>query len=152
MSETMHHVCINLRGALRNWRAQDWRGCVIDDSGKTLTPEEVREYMFDQLAMGRKVIPMDSSCDTSTINVAVRVTRSRRKRRDAALRLRRGLRCAGARRARSAGGIFICAWLADQILKRAGFLVAFGDFAIQEHKRDPRKFWGRLIWGAKESD
>jgi hypothetical protein len=56
------HCRIDLRGALRNWRASDWKNCVRDDAGKMMTPEEVRDQFFDYLSSGKKFIPC-GPCD-----------------------------------------------------------------------------------------
>lgn len=59
---TKIHMCISLRGALRNWNPREWKGCCTAEDGHTMTPEEVRDHFFDELAKGRKVIPM-GRCD-----------------------------------------------------------------------------------------
>lgn len=60
---THTHMCIDLRGVLRNFTAREWRGCVTRDDGSTLTPDEVREYFMDELAKGRRVIPFGKPCE-----------------------------------------------------------------------------------------
>jgi hypothetical protein len=62
MSRTTH-LCIDLRGALMNWEDRMWRKCVTADDGHTMSPQEVKMQFLDELAKGKKVIPMDSSCD-----------------------------------------------------------------------------------------
>lgn len=62
MSRTIH-MCISLRGALMNWEDRAWRNCVTADDGHIMTPSEVKLQFLDYLAEGKKVIPMDSSCD-----------------------------------------------------------------------------------------
>jgi hypothetical protein len=59
----MIHMSISTRGALRNWNPRFWRNCVTDGSGHTLTPDEVKDWLLSQLAMGREKVPMDPSCD-----------------------------------------------------------------------------------------
>jgi hypothetical protein len=55
------HMCIDLRGALMNWRDSDWRLCVREN-GKFLKPKEVKERFIDELAAGHKQIPV---CESS---------------------------------------------------------------------------------------
>ena len=62
MSRTTH-MCIDLRGALMNWEDRMWRKCVTADDGHTMTPQEVKLEFLNALSEGKKVIPMDSSCD-----------------------------------------------------------------------------------------
>jgi hypothetical protein len=62
MSRTTH-LCIDLRGALMNWEDRMWRQCVTGDDGHTMTPHEVKMEFLNALSEGKKVIPMDPSCD-----------------------------------------------------------------------------------------
>lgn len=55
-------MCVDLRGAITNWRGSDWRNCVTGDDGKFLTPAEVKQAFIDELVRGRKVIPF-GKCD-----------------------------------------------------------------------------------------
>lgn len=57
------HMCIDVRGALRNYKASLWRGVVSRENGTRMTANEAREWLMDQLAMGRKVIPFGKPCD-----------------------------------------------------------------------------------------
>lgn len=52
------HMALNVRGALKNWRARDFRGLFQDDRGRTLSPAEAKDELLDQLEQGRKVIPL----------------------------------------------------------------------------------------------
>jgi hypothetical protein len=54
----MMHLCIDLRGALTNFKAGKWRDCCTDDDGKKMSPHQVQRYFLDQLALGRRVVPM----------------------------------------------------------------------------------------------
>lgn len=56
------HMCIDVRGALRNFKEKEWRGCCTKD-GRTLHPKEVKEYFFDCLAKGWKVVPFNEPCE-----------------------------------------------------------------------------------------
>ena len=62
MSRTFH-LCVSLRGALMNWSDREWRNCVTDDDGRTLTPMEVKSYFLECLAEGKRVIPIGEKCD-----------------------------------------------------------------------------------------
>jgi hypothetical protein len=46
-----------------NWNDREWRNCVRDDDGKTLTPQEVKSYFLECLSEGKKVIPVGEKCD-----------------------------------------------------------------------------------------
>lgn len=56
MSKTVH-MCLDIRGALR-WGKKKMRGMFKDESGRTLTPDEAEEFLFDCLAKGWRVIPL----------------------------------------------------------------------------------------------
>lgn len=58
---TKRHMAQSIRGALRNWTPHLWRGVVSDDAGRVLTPDEVREWLFDELGKGNELIPL---CDS----------------------------------------------------------------------------------------
>jgi hypothetical protein len=60
---TTYHLCISLTGALRSWRDSDYIGCCTDADGRTMEPWEVKAYFLACVSEGKKVIPMDSSCD-----------------------------------------------------------------------------------------
>ena len=56
------HLCLCIEGGIRN--ARNLRGCIEVD-GKTLqTTEQVRAFLQEQLAMGRRVLPMHPDCKT----------------------------------------------------------------------------------------
>ena len=61
MSRTFH-IRIDLRGALRNWRASDWKNCVTADDGHMMTPDEVYGEFFNLLEKGTRFIPC-GPCD-----------------------------------------------------------------------------------------
>ena len=60
---TMHHLCISLTGALKNFRASEWKGCCSTKTGRPLSGEEVRQHFIDCLAKGWKVIPFGEPCE-----------------------------------------------------------------------------------------
>lgn len=55
------HMCLDVRGAL-NWPKHKLKGMLKTDSGKKLTPDEVRTYLMDCLADGSEVIPIGTDC------------------------------------------------------------------------------------------
>lgn len=57
------HVCQDVRGAILNFKAREWRNCVTDETGRTLTPAEVKNWFMDQLAEGKKVVPFGQPCE-----------------------------------------------------------------------------------------
>ncbi len=62
MSTRIVHVCISVRGAIRNWR--DWRGSITGDDGRRLkTQDEIQNALMDELAKGREVIPFGDPCE-----------------------------------------------------------------------------------------
>ena len=52
------HMRIDVRGAIMNWQDSEWRNCVTDDNGKTLTPQEVKRAFLNELAEGHIYLPM----------------------------------------------------------------------------------------------
>jgi len=61
MSKTIH-CCIDIRGVLR-WKDRDLRGMFAYQNGQKLSGKEVREVLYDELAKGRKGIPMGEPCE-----------------------------------------------------------------------------------------
>ena len=57
------HMCMDVRGALRNWKDSEWRGVMTDDDGKSLSPREAQDFLFDELARGHVVIPLGPVCE-----------------------------------------------------------------------------------------
>jgi hypothetical protein len=54
----------SVEGALRNWRARDWRNCVMDtETGRYLSPAEVSDWLFEQHGKGVKLIPLSGECE-----------------------------------------------------------------------------------------
>lgn len=56
------HLCCDIRGLLENYRRKSLKGVFHDENGRGLTDDEAREYLYDCLAKGWKVIPM-GDCD-----------------------------------------------------------------------------------------
>ena len=53
-------MSVNIRGMLENCRRKSMAGLIIDDDGRELSDKEVRDYLYDHLEKGHKVLPM---CD-----------------------------------------------------------------------------------------
>ena len=51
-------MSINIRGMLDYCRRKSMAGLIIDDKGKELSDEEARNYLYDHLEKGHKVLPM----------------------------------------------------------------------------------------------
>ncbi|HWQ32277.1 MAG TPA: hypothetical protein VNQ79_05285 [Blastocatellia bacterium] len=59
------HVCLSVRGALslnRREFARQFRNVVKDENGRTLSPDEFRNRLMDELSKGREVLPI-GECD-----------------------------------------------------------------------------------------
>lgn len=57
----IYHCCLSIDGAIKN--AKDLKGCITLDNGRTLdTVKEIRDFMYQQKAMGREVLPV-CDCD-----------------------------------------------------------------------------------------
>ncbi len=62
MSTRITHMCVSVRGAIRNWR--DWAGSITGDDGKRLmTKHEIQNALMDELAKGHEVIPLGNPCE-----------------------------------------------------------------------------------------
>lgn len=59
-----YHLCIDVRGALANWKPSRFRGLFTDDvTGRSLSAQEAKAYLLDELAKGHKVIPCSDECE-----------------------------------------------------------------------------------------
>ena len=56
---TILHVCLSIRGALRGRKFDDF----MHDDGSPMSRDEAFEFLCDQLAMGRMVLPMTECPD-----------------------------------------------------------------------------------------
>lgn len=54
------HMSVNIRGMLDYCRRKSMAGLIIDDKGRGLSDKEARDYLYDHLEKGHKVLPM---CD-----------------------------------------------------------------------------------------
>lgn len=52
------HGCVDVRGVLA-WPKRMLRG-MFRENGKTLTPDQARDYLLDELAQGHLVLPMSN--------------------------------------------------------------------------------------------
>jgi hypothetical protein len=59
---TTYHLCLDVRGALRNWSDRQMAGVFQHDDGRPMTILEAKDALMDEIAKGRKVIPC-SPCD-----------------------------------------------------------------------------------------
>ena len=53
------HLCVNIRCMLNQFRRKSMEGLIVD-KGRELSDEEVRNYLYDHIEKGHKVLPM---CD-----------------------------------------------------------------------------------------
>ncbi|QGZ56705.1 hypothetical protein [Paraburkholderia acidiphila] len=56
------HMCLDVRGALTNWRTRDFRNMFKHDDGRTMTPDEAKAELLEQLSHGHNFIPF-GKCD-----------------------------------------------------------------------------------------
>ena len=56
------HMCADIRGMLRNHSRKGSLKGVFTDNGRKLSDDEAREYLYDCLAKGWRVIPF-GDCD-----------------------------------------------------------------------------------------
>ena len=60
---TTRHMRLDIRGCLKNTAyPSGFRDLVRDDDGNTLSPEDAREWLLDELAKGHKFLPV-SDCE-----------------------------------------------------------------------------------------
>lgn len=53
-----YHLCQSVRGALMNWTKREWSRALVDENGRRLPADVAKQWMLDQLAQGREVIPI----------------------------------------------------------------------------------------------
>jgi hypothetical protein len=56
------HCCLDIRGAMR-WPKRQLGMMLVRADGSHASAEEAWEYLADQLAMGRRVIPLGEACE-----------------------------------------------------------------------------------------
>lgn len=58
-----YHLCLSVRGFLTNTKfPREYEGVFTHDDGRSMTPTEARDMLFDQIKLGREVIPF-GTCD-----------------------------------------------------------------------------------------
>ena len=58
----MFHLCVDVRGALMNWKARDFEGVFQTDDGKPMSAIEAKAALLDELSKGHERIPC-GNCD-----------------------------------------------------------------------------------------
>ncbi len=56
------HLCLDIAGALR-WPKRQLARMFRDEAGRYIGADAARDHLIDQLAMGRKVLPMCDCAD-----------------------------------------------------------------------------------------
>jgi hypothetical protein len=56
------HLCVDIRGMIRNLPSGDWDGC-CRENGRVLTRDEMFTRLCDALAEGKKVLPAGDECE-----------------------------------------------------------------------------------------
>jgi len=57
------HVCMNVRGFLKNSTfPKSYTNMFKHDDGRSMTPDEARDALMDELANGHETIPMSDKC------------------------------------------------------------------------------------------
>ena len=62
VGKSIMHCCMSIRGTLENYRRKKMDGLFRDKSGKHVSDRESRDYLYDCLAKGWRVIPL-GDCD-----------------------------------------------------------------------------------------
>jgi hypothetical protein len=62
MSWRTVHMCLDIRGALK-WPKRRLKGMLVDELGRRLSADEVREALLDELVDGKRVLPLGPPCD-----------------------------------------------------------------------------------------
>jgi len=64
MANKIIHMCVSVRGALRNFKASEWVGCCTDtETGRQLSADEIHDAFCDALAQGHEVVPFGGACE-----------------------------------------------------------------------------------------
>lgn len=56
------HICLDLKGALTNWKKKDYKNVLLDDAGRPLSPEQCKQQFLDWLGEGKLKVPF-GDCD-----------------------------------------------------------------------------------------
>lgn len=57
---TKHHMCLSVRGALRNWNKLMLKNMFLHDDGRKCSAEEATDILLDELSKGHDVIPLSA--------------------------------------------------------------------------------------------
>lgn len=63
MSTGIHHLSLDIKGALMNWSDQRFRGVFRHDDGRTMTVQEAKSELLDRLSRGELFISCSGKCD-----------------------------------------------------------------------------------------
>lgn len=61
--KTKYHLCVNIEGLLEMHRRKSLAGMVIDDNGRKMNDSQAREYLYQCLREGKRVLPT-TDCDS----------------------------------------------------------------------------------------
>ncbi|WP_353192146.1 hypothetical protein [Pandoraea pnomenusa] len=56
------HMCLDVRGALTNWKDRDFKGMFKHDDGRLMTAPEAKAELLEELSKGHNFIPF-GKCD-----------------------------------------------------------------------------------------
>ena len=56
------HVCLDVRGALMNYRPRDLASLFVDANGRRLNAREAKAALLDELAKGHLKLPVGEAC------------------------------------------------------------------------------------------
>lgn len=59
----LHHMSLDIKGALSNWKDRQFRGVFKHDDGRSMTPAEAKAELLDRLSHGELFIPCGPRCD-----------------------------------------------------------------------------------------
>ena len=62
MSALHIHICLDVKGFLKNAPKRQYRGMFLHDDGRQMTPEEAKDHLLDALAQGNEFLPF-GKCD-----------------------------------------------------------------------------------------
>lgn len=61
---TTHHVHLDTKGTILNFKAREWRNVVRRSAGEPfMTPAEVKAWLLDELAIGHTALPFGTPCE-----------------------------------------------------------------------------------------
>lgn len=60
MSRTLRHVCQSVEGALKHWKAREWKSVAKQNN---CTVDEIKNEFWKLHAEGKRVIPFGEPCE-----------------------------------------------------------------------------------------